>query len=158
MCKTPIQEVEKRDYHKRGNQHYRWNNEKMISSGGYVRVRVGREHPLADCNGYAYEHLLVWVAAGRKLPARNEILHHIDEDKQHNEIGNLMLITRNAHNAEHQARKYGRKAITVNDVLSMRERRAAGEQLNSIARDYSLHFRTVQKIVRGERYKNVVKT
>lgn len=77
------------DYHCRGNKHYRWNNKKMVSTGGYVKVRVGREHPLADPNGYAYEHLLVWVAAGNPLPDSDELIHHKNEDKQHNEIGNL---------------------------------------------------------------------
>ena len=52
----------------RGCRHGRWSREKMLSSHGYVKVRVGKDHPLADPNGYAYEHLLVWVAAGNPRP------------------------------------------------------------------------------------------
>lgn len=48
----------------KGPDHPRWQDGKIISSHGYVKVRVGSEHPLADPNGYAYEHLLVWVSAG----------------------------------------------------------------------------------------------
>jgi len=36
-----------------GAAHHRWNDGRMLSSQGYVKVRVGREHPLADSNGYA---------------------------------------------------------------------------------------------------------
>lgn len=55
----------------KGSNHGRWNHEKLISSHGYVKIRVGKGHPLADPNGYAYEHLLVWVAAGNNRPASN---------------------------------------------------------------------------------------
>lgn len=77
----------------------------MLSSQGYVKVRVGREHPLGDPNGYAYEHLLVWMAAGNPRPARAEILHHRNEDKTDNRIENLELLTRAQHNAWHNARR-----------------------------------------------------
>ena len=80
----------------------------MLSSHGYVKVRVGREHPLADPNGYAYEHLLVWVAAGRSRPGHGELLHHRNEDKTDNRIENLELVTRAQHNAIHNARRAGR--------------------------------------------------
>lgn len=38
--------------HPRGPAHPRWNNGRMLSDEGYVKVRVGRDHPLADPNGY----------------------------------------------------------------------------------------------------------
>lgn len=61
------------------------------------------ECPLADPNGYAYEHLVVWCAAGRPRPKRGEIIHHRNEDKTDNRLSNLELLTRGAHNAEHMA-------------------------------------------------------
>lgn len=54
--------------HRRGPNHPKWNTAKMISAEGYVKIRVGKVHPLADPNGYAYEHLLVWVSAGNPRP------------------------------------------------------------------------------------------
>lgn len=36
-----------------GPSHGRWNDDRMIASNGYVKLRVGVEHPLADPNGYA---------------------------------------------------------------------------------------------------------
>jgi hypothetical protein len=38
-------------------------------------------------------------------PARGETLHHCDEDKTNNRIGNLELLTRGAHNALHNAER-----------------------------------------------------
>lgn len=94
---------------KRGADHHRWNQGRMLSVDGYVKVRVGVEHPLADPNGYAYEHLLVWCAAGRTRPTGGELLHHINEDKTDNRLGNLELLSRCDHNALHNAER-GRSA------------------------------------------------
>lgn len=89
--------------HTRGASHPRWSEDHIISEHGYLKVRVGKDHPLADPNGYAYEHLGVWAAAGRPLPGPDELLHHRDEDKTNNRLGNLELITRSEHAAHHNA-------------------------------------------------------
>jgi hypothetical protein len=87
--------------HARGRENGRWNDERIVSEHGYIRVRVGREHLLADPNGYAYEHLLVWVSNGNLLPGPDELIHHQNEDKTDNRIGNLQLLTRSAHALHH---------------------------------------------------------
>lgn len=87
--------------HARGNEHYRWNDGRMISEHGYIKLRVGVDHPLADPNGYAYEHLIVWASAGRPLPADNETLHHANEDKTDNRLDNLEVMVRGDHNSLH---------------------------------------------------------
>jgi hypothetical protein len=97
--------------HARGSQNGRWNSAaRMISSEGYVLVRVGADHPLAFGNGYAYEHLLVWRAAGNAAPGPGEVLHHKNEDKADNRIANLELTTRSAH-AVHHSRERGRDEL-----------------------------------------------
>lgn len=75
----------------------------MISEHGYVKLRVGKDHPLADICGYAYEHSIVWAAAGRPAPMSSESIHHKDEDKTNNRIENLELKTRSDHAAHHDA-------------------------------------------------------
>ena len=89
----------------KASSHYRWNDGKMLSEHGYVRVRVGRDHPLADPNGYAYEHLIVWCSAGRPKPSKGELLHHKDDDKTNNQLSNLEVLTRAEHNRLHNATK-----------------------------------------------------
>lgn len=79
----------------------------MLSSHGYIKVRVGRDHPLSDPNGYAYEHTLVLAAAGIILP-RGAVVHHGNEDKTDNRIENLSVLTRAEHNAIHNAKRAGR--------------------------------------------------
>jgi len=88
----------------RASRHGRWRRGPMLSSHGYVKIRVGIGHPLADRHGYAYEHLLVWVAAGNPRPARSVCLQWFNEDRTDNRIENLYLITR----AERERRRNAR--------------------------------------------------
>lgn len=90
---------------KRGSDHHRWNSGRIINDDGYIKVRVGIGHPLADANGYAYEHLVVWCSAGNARPSEGETLHHRNEDKTDNRISNLELLTRGDHNAVHIAER-----------------------------------------------------
>jgi len=80
-----------------------WNNQKMFSQQGYVKIRVGCQHPLADPNGYTYEHLLVWVSAGNNRPSKGYLLHHRNRDKTDNRIENLELCSRSKHNKYHRS-------------------------------------------------------
>jgi hypothetical protein len=91
--------------HLRGADHYRWKDGRMIASHGYVKVRVGRTHPLADPNGYAYEHIMVMVTAlGRSL-GPDEIVHHRNANKLDNRLENLELLTRAEHAMHHNAHR-----------------------------------------------------
>lgn len=67
----------KHSNHVSSKDHYRWNDAQIISNGGYTKTRVGVSHPLADSNGYALEHILIWLSAGRTLDA-DTVLHHIN--------------------------------------------------------------------------------
>lgn len=91
--------------HVRGEKHHRWNKRRMLSSHGYVRIRVGASHPLADPNGYAYEHLLVWVSAGRTRPREDKVFHHKNGDKTDNRLENLEVLHRATHNEIHNRDK-----------------------------------------------------
>lgn len=90
---------------KKSAEHYRWKPGGSVSSTGYVKVRVGKTHPLSDPNGYAYEHLLVYVSAGNPIPGKGMILHHKNHHKTDNRIENLEVISRAQHNALHNAER-----------------------------------------------------
>jgi hypothetical protein len=87
--------------HARGANHPRWNSGELVSTAGYLKVRVGIGHPLADPYGYAYEHLVVWAAAGNTLPGKHELIHHINGDKRDNRLQNLECIQRSEHSKQH---------------------------------------------------------
>jgi len=128
----------------KGPDHPRWQDGKIISSHGYVKVRVGSEHPLADPNGYAYEHLLVWVSAGRARPGRGQTLHHDNEDKTDNRLSNLALISRSEHAALHH------NMLPAEKVRELRERYAAGENGTELAAAFGIPYQRVYKLLRGE--------
>lgn len=89
-----------------GARNGRWNAGKLRSSHGYVLVRVGIGHPLADSKGLAYEHRVVWAASGRRMPGADETIHHVNGDKTDNRLTNLEIVTRREHSRLHaQARR-----------------------------------------------------
>lgn len=84
----------KHDKHPAAERHYRWNRGRLRSEEGYAKLRVGLDHPLADPNGYAYEHLVIWVAAGNPKPKPDEVLAFRNGDRSDCRIENLKLIPR----------------------------------------------------------------
>lgn len=87
--------------HRRGVGHYRWNCGTIMGSNGYRKVRVGKIHPLADSNGYAYEHRVVWCSWHFLAIPRGMVVHHKNGNKLDNRAENLELISRGQHNAHH---------------------------------------------------------
>jgi hypothetical protein len=91
--------------HARGPQNAKWNNGLAVHEDGYLKVQVGKGHPMADPNGYAYLHAIVWIAAGNPAPQTDELIHHRDRVKTNNKIDNLELMTRSDHAKEHDAER-----------------------------------------------------
>ncbi len=84
-----------------------WNGGRSVASNGYVLIRVGKDHHLADVRGYAYEHRLVAEAKiGRRL-RKSEIVHHVDHDRKNNAPQNLEVTNRRHHLAKHRTCERG---------------------------------------------------
>lgn len=77
-----------------GEGHHAWRGGRIVDGSGYVRVRVPEEdRHLADKirTGYMMEHRLVMARMlGRRL-LKSETVHHIDNNRRHNDPGNLQL-------------------------------------------------------------------
>jgi len=112
----------------KASSHHRWKLGGSVSSTRYVKLRVGVGHPLADGNGYAYEHTVIWCAAGNPKPDKGWVIHHKNEDKTDNRIGNLELKKRGDHNAEHLAAE-NRRCLVTGRLLP---KRAAGRLLDGV--------------------------
>lgn len=69
-----------------------WKGGRTVASNGYVLIRVGVEHHLADVRGYAYEHRIVAEQKiGRRL-MRGEQVHHVNGIKTDNRPENLEVM------------------------------------------------------------------
>lgn len=74
-----------------------WRGGRSLASSGYVLVRVGLGHHLADVRGYAYEHRLVAEAKlGRRLRPGEQV-HHVDGNKRNNTPDNIEVVESIAH-------------------------------------------------------------
>jgi len=65
---------------------------RIIDPRGYVLIRVGKDHHLADCRGLAYEHRLVAEKKiGRSL-VKGEMVHHANGNPSDNRPENLEVV------------------------------------------------------------------
>jgi hypothetical protein len=71
-------------------------------SGGYIMIYLP-DHPYADRSGYVLEHRSVMEShIGRYLTA-DEIVHHINGNKEDNRLENLALLSREEHAKIHKS-------------------------------------------------------
>jgi len=74
-----------------------WRGGRVVDPRGYVLIRVGVGHPLADVRGYAYEHRLLASDRLGRLVTKREDVHHDDENKGNNADSNLIVARSRAH-------------------------------------------------------------
>ena len=87
--------------HASGERNARWNGGRMLTSHGYIAVKVPEGHHLRQAHGYAYEHDLVAEdELGRRL-APGEVVHHRNGKRCDNRPENLEVTTRSDHAREH---------------------------------------------------------
>ena len=85
-----------------------WRGGKSLASSGYVLVRVGVGHHLADVRGYAYEHRLVMENTLRRKLKKGEIVHHKNGNKVDNRPDNLEVCKSISHHRmEHRTHERG---------------------------------------------------
>lgn len=78
-----------------------WKGGRSVASNGYVLIKVGFDHHLADVRGYAYEHRIVAEQKlGRRLLAGEQV-HHVNGNKQDNRPENIEVVPSLAHHRVH---------------------------------------------------------
>lgn len=88
----------------RGLRNGKWIGGKKQNRKGYSLVRVYPEdffYPMADANGYAFEHRLVMAKHLGRCLQRWESIHHKNGIKNDNRIENLELTMNGAHILAH---------------------------------------------------------
>ena len=87
-----------------GAKNPNWKGGRVVDPRGYVLIRVGKDHHLADVRGYAYEHRLeAEKKIGRKLKSKEQVHHRKSRsDNAHKDID--VKKNRAAHAVEHRKR------------------------------------------------------
>lgn len=104
---------------------------------GYVHV-LASGHPMANADGYVLEHRLVVAKKIGRCLTSDEIVHHRDGQRAHNEEKNLELMRRLDHFPGHSVYAedviaYAADLLLVNGVHDPQALRAALDRLNAIA-------------------------
>lgn len=96
--------------HQTGTKNGQWKGGRVVASNGYVLIRVGVDHHLADVRGYAYEHRIVAEqVVGRRL-RRGEVVHHKNGCKLDNRHENIEVCHSHAHHrVAHRIYRSGRR-------------------------------------------------
>lgn len=85
--------------HQTGSKNGQWKGGRSVASNGYVLIRVGVGHHLADVRGYAYEHRVVAeTKIGRRLRPGEQV-HHINGLKSDNRPENIEVVASRSHHA-----------------------------------------------------------
>lgn len=92
-----------------GEAHSQWKGGRSKDRYGYSKLNINlvepQFHSMCDKSGWVLEHrYLVAKKIGRPL-TRNEIVHHIDHNKENNSLDNLELTTRADHMRKHESWK-----------------------------------------------------
>ena len=88
-----------------GSRSPNWRGGRSVASNGYVLIKVGVDHHLADVRGYAYEHRLV---AEKKIGRRllpGEHAHQVNGMKTDNRDENIEVVTVREHRFKHRSEK-----------------------------------------------------
>jgi hypothetical protein len=128
-------------------------------NGSYLQVRwmVNGERTMA------LAHRLVWVHFNGPIQGAL-VVNHRNGKKKDNRPENLEIVTHKK-NAQHAVRTLGvgttlnqrgeknpSAKLTATEVVQIRQRRADGEQLKSLAKAFGVSFQAISKIARFDRW------
>lgn len=121
--------------HNVGSKNGMWRGGRSIASNGYVLIRIGRDHHLADSRGYAYEHRVVAESViGRPL-LKGEQVHHRNGDKTDNRPENLEVTATIAEHRAHHRGAGSRRRLPGQQNDLVRCACGCGQRLDRFDRD-----------------------
>lgn len=83
-----------------GNKNPNWKGGIVKTDSGYLFVRIDK-HPRRNSGGYVGIHILELEKKIGRYLAKDEVCHHIDENKLNNHPDNLQLMTFSEHSRHH---------------------------------------------------------
>ena len=94
-------EVAAANRRRRGSKHASWRGGRYLDREGYVMILTNAASSGAGWSKYEKEHILVMRQHLGRLLLPEEVVHHIDNDKENNVIDNLFLTTNSGHRLAH---------------------------------------------------------
>ena len=102
---------ENHQYGLKGNKNSSWKSDERISFYGYKLIRV-IDHPFRNCDDFVFEHRIIAEkflltddnsinVNDHKYLKKEYVVHHLDFDRQNNDVSNLMIMLRNEHTSLH---------------------------------------------------------
>lgn len=82
-----------------------WKGGRKLSTNGYVQILKPLHHR-ADSHGYVMEHIYVFEKATGVKVNPNCVVHHLDGNKQNNDISNLCLMSFGGHSTYHNKERW----------------------------------------------------
>lgn len=159
--------VANHQYGVKGFDNASFKGDTKISNYGYI-LKYKPEHKRANHAGYVFEHILIMEEhIGRPLKyygfknKNNEVCHHIDRDKQNNDISNLQLMTDSEHIALHakedkdRSIKAGKTRSILDDSMvdDIRKKYESGKFTQSkIAKLYGVSQSVISNVINKRRY------
>ncbi|MFE4571370.1 HNH endonuclease [Paenibacillus chitinolyticus] len=114
---------------------------RRVTTQGYIEVFIP-EHPNANSNGYYKRaNLVMEKKIGRYLD-RKEVIHHIDKNKQNDDLDNLMLFASNSEHISYHYFVLGDKHINNR----LRKSKFSMEQMEKMRKFYRVENMNIHKI------------
>lgn len=102
----------------KGKNHPSWKGGRYVDNHGYILMYTGGDKQASGWNSYKKEHILVVENSIGRCLNKGEIVHHVDGDKQNNDIDNLWLTDSNGHRMAHQSlQELGYEMIRAGIIL-----------------------------------------
>lgn len=95
-----IEKLNRIESAKRGEKSSSWKGGTRRTKKGYIQIKAPG-HPRADFDGYVMEHIAVFENATGIRVTPELVVHHLDGNKENNDISNLCLMTFGGHSAYH---------------------------------------------------------
>lgn len=81
-----------------------WKGGRKLTTKGYVQILKPENHR-ADKNGYVLEHIYIFEKeTGIEVP-QSCVIHHLDGNKQNNDISNLCMMSFGGHTTYHNKKR-----------------------------------------------------
>lgn len=73
-----------------GKNNGQWKGGRVKDKSGYIRIK-NRKHPFCSSTGYVWEHRLILEKKLKRYLRKDEVIHHLDGNKENNKKTNLLL-------------------------------------------------------------------